>query len=266
LTQRGKVLMSTACWQLDKRTARFTQNGFEATLNVGAPHEGMRQLRFAQLRFAAGQVQTGTLLQVSPSDDGGGFQEGLEDAYVRGPDLIATYSQTEDRPFRTQIYWRGTSPAPGLPALAVVDLIASVQTSLLDSQPEVTVASCLPADQVWRTGHGPLEPIRIDPHGPVKLTREGGPYCVLCRLSDGQRHFAQMIHPSDCCEATLAREAEGTIRLAFRLFSCRVEKGVILRARLRSVFLRQDANDVGIDDRVCAWYRALMTGELPITT
>ena len=57
-------------------------------------------------------------------------------------DLVATYHETHTRKRRGQVYWRIVKLAT-TPEQHAIELVASVQTSLLDSDPTVEIHSTL---------------------------------------------------------------------------------------------------------------------------
>lgn len=167
------------------------------------------------------------------------------DCYVRGADLVVAYANAPRPELRTEIYWRSVAqPAAG--ALAAIELLASVQTSLLDSQPAIEVRSQLPDADVW-TLEANQSARRILPAAPgaSQITTAG---CHLFRLADAELSYAQMVHPADLEPARLSRVALGDSRpagwqLCHPLFASRLEKGVILRARVLGALLPRESDE-----------------------
>ena len=89
-----------------------------------------------------------------------------------------------------------------------------------------------------------------------------GPGCFLFRRA-GTFSYAELVHPADFRQSTLAaRESSSAdVRLAHRLFHRRLEKGVILRSRLRGVFLPRE-HDMEL---AAAEYRRFAASEPPPT-
>jgi hypothetical protein len=190
------------------------------------------------------------------------------DAYCRGGDLVASYADARLRPNVVQIYWR-VEPAP-VGALAEIDLEVSVQTSLLDSDPAQWTCSRLPAGELFYT---PLATSGFSPigseTGAVELDKRSSPLdsapasCWLVRLPETSVSYAEMVHPADFWVSRLhERTAGGERRLRHQLFVSRLEKGVILRARIRGVFVSRD------DDcaQAAAAYRRFVESPPPLTT
>jgi hypothetical protein len=70
-----------------------------------------------------------------------------------------------------------------------------------------------------------------------------------------------MVHPADARRDRLTRDVAG-LRLIHHLFADELEKGVILRARLRGALLpRADDQRLALDA-----YRGLLDARLPLTT
>ncbi len=66
------------------------------------------------------------------------------ETYIRGNDLVTTHPATAERPTRVQLYWRRWRELPAQIS-AALELIVSVQTHLLDSDPTVILESRVPA-------------------------------------------------------------------------------------------------------------------------
>jgi hypothetical protein len=252
----GVTAMHRPTWQLDRDIARVAIDGFRGELHLQAPNEGIGSLRFD------GQSQPGHIQRVGFAEDTGRSRGLLQDAFVRGPDLIATYAQTADLRFVQRVYWRAFhSSTQGLPAVAAVDVLVSVETSRPESQPCVSVTNCLPAQRLCFLDGVELEPTAIDRHRPTDPAKHGHPGCILIRLPGDVRCCAAMVHPDDFCAATVTRDDDNHLRIGYRLFFGALEKGVLLRARVRTVFMpRQD--DMAI---ASAWYHALATAKPPLT-
>ena len=127
----------------------------------------------------------------------------------------------------------------------VVDLIASVQTSFLDSDPSLTVHSLVPAREVVQLVEveaGRVEPIEWNSAEQHRLAAAGEIPCFIFRLAGSQSSYVEMVHPADFNESTLRRSPSGETELSHRLFAGRLEKGVILRSRIRAIFVPRDSD------------------------
>lgn len=228
--------MPSTPWQLHEYRARLHLDGLEGQLNLLEPDSG--------LRLSPGIGDSLRVFRVElPGVDAQSASEIVE-GYIRGNDLVATYSESATRKTRGQVYWRAMpcgeldeSPAPSL------ELIASVQTSLLDSDPTLNVRSDLAAGEVFRIvdlDTGRLEKLDPKPIG-TSFGALTGLGCFGFVLVDG-RTYVEMVHPLDFVESELHRASDGRIEIAHRLFRGRLEKGVILRSRVHSFFLPEGAD------------------------
>ncbi len=142
----------------------------------------------------------------------------------------------------------------------MLDLLVSVQTSLPDSHPRLTIRSTLPCERIWRL----LRPEAAE-YAPAETAfGDDAPSCFFARLATPAAGYAQMVHPSDAGGDTIDihRDPSPAVRLGHRLFVRPLEKGVILRSRVRSVFFVE--RDVEAIAAEC--YREFAAGEPPMTT
>jgi hypothetical protein len=247
--------MQAAPWQLDGYQARLALGGgLSGNVDLLQPAAGLQFHWQNRIHIVALGVE---LPPVKPSEAGA-----LIDAWVRGGDLVATYSQGEKR--RGQIYWRVQScddaAAASVPTL---ELIASVQTSLLDSDPALGVRSLVAAQEVLRLTDDPngrLDVIHFDEGGATSVAASSTPACFVFRL--GEMSYLEMVHPVDFTGSSLQRLPDGQIELSHRLFRGRLEKGVILRSRLRGLFVPRE-QDAALARRC---YASFAASEPPLTT
>src|SRR5690349_1432495 len=136
-------------WHLEDNQARLELPQFAATVSLTAPKKvlgvaaGLTTLAAQQRPLADGLI-----LSVHYGTPSAPHSREL---YCRGDHLVATYAETSEWPYRAQLYWRAT--ANRLPrAIAAIELIASLQTRLLDARAELDVFSILRADEVLRLG------------------------------------------------------------------------------------------------------------------
>ena len=111
--------------------------------------QGLRSLVLAGRRLSILQI-LGVDLGGAGTSPAGALATEVSEVYGRGRDLVASYGQTSGRPLAVQIYWRSVDIAARLPDCQAVDLQVSVQTSLLDSNPELATTSTLPPGVVHR--------------------------------------------------------------------------------------------------------------------
>ncbi len=131
------------------------------------------------------------------------------ETYVRGTDLVTTHPATKERPTRVQLYWRRWHDLPSQFA-AVFELIVSVQTHLLDSDPTIVIESRFP-DTIL-----------------VEIEED------TCKVSLPERQLIIFTHPQDAADIQLIQDKKfsGPCHISHTLFRQRLEKGVILRGRM----------------------------------
>lgn len=160
------------------------------------------------------------------------------ETYVRGADLVTTHPATTERPTRVQLYWRRWH---GLPTSisAALELIVSVQTHLLDSDPALVLES--------RFNQACAE---LSSVGMVEVTQ--GENCALI-LTD----------PQDATQTEFLREPDALANCVVRhtLFRQRLEKGVILRGRLLYCW-----SDQALTSQVAAEFQARFLSTEPMLT
>jgi hypothetical protein len=114
---------------------RATLGDYIVTVDVSQPGQGV------QWTSATGNVCQATTLQFVPPASSQSPPK-LVDAYVRGHDLVATYEQLPGAEVQPQLYWRLLAE-DSMKAVGV-QLLISMQTSLLQSEPKCTIESTLP--------------------------------------------------------------------------------------------------------------------------
>jgi hypothetical protein len=200
--------VSTAMpWELRDGVATLAANDLLARVDVARPEAGCQDVRFRDEKLDLSQW-----LAVSPAAQS---RVVVEDVFIRGGDLVATYAETPEWPLRWQVYWRVLSGEALGPALAGLELIVSAQTSMLECSPALVAQTRL--------------------SGPTSLIsrHEGG---MVSRLSAAELSYVELIHPADH-QGTDIQSTSEQIMLRHPLFLKSLEKGVILRARLRGLLV-----------------------------
>lgn len=253
--------MKPANWQLNGAVARLQLPKFAGSVDVLQPGLGLRELS------TQGQPLAAQLLRVDVPAITVQNPHEAADWYERCGDLVATYAQTDSRPFRTQVYWR-TESFQAAEALAAIELVASVQTSLLDSHPQLTISSLLPSTEVLRL-NDPQTGSFVVVSCSSKAPFQAGPSqcaCYVLRLSGGWS-YAEMVHPLDARESTVRpvvdrEHGRELVEICHRLFTSELEKGVILRSRVLGLLLPRE-NDLALAARLYSQFSAT---EPPLTT
>ena len=241
-------------WTLGHADARLHLGALAGEVDFRHPFVGLRAT-FGSARLRLFRVELPPPSQPTPEES--------PECYVRGCDLVCTYLQDDNRKIRGQVYWRafewGPNRAPG------VDLIVSVQTSLLDSDPTLKVRSSLRASEIL--GLKQVEPAMTEdvlaPGGKLHFASIHGktPACWLFRLPTDTATYVEMVHPTDFVSSQFQEIGPGEVERSTQLFRGPLEKGVILRSRLRGVLLPR-AGDVAAAV-VC--YQEFAASEPPLT-
>lgn len=244
-------------WEMDDRTANVRLAGLSAQVDLSRPHEGIHNVEIrAQTALDAAVLQT----QLGDQSPERGYE--LVDSYVRGVDLVASYVSIPQRSINPQIYWRAVCHQD-VEAVGV-EILVSIQTSLLDSEPSMAVGSVLPRSDVWRlldAQESCFEHLTMAGVNPCVIGRRPGMF--LFRLAGMDCSYVEMIHPADFSVAEVRTDApgEGRIRSTFQLFNEPLEKGVIRRGRVCGMFLARDG-----DERTAAeCYRRFVQSAVPLT-
>jgi hypothetical protein len=232
--------VTNSVWKLEGTTARFDDGRLRAAVDLSAPQRGLvvsaRSGRSAESESSASCLDGILAIDLGKvaADD-----LSLPETYARVDDLVATYLQTESRPYRLQAYWRRVdlSARANLSEATAIDLQVSINTSLLDTRPSIIVKTL---------GSGTVE----------RSTGERS-YSIV-RTAAGFTYF-EAVHPND------ERRPVGTDTGAIgthALFGDFLEKGVIVRARIRAAFLPAQAGKSDFD----ALYDDFVSEPLPLTT
>lgn len=254
--------MKQPTWQLNGHRAALRLPGFAAQFDCHQPALGLHALGHNdQLLESEGWLR----IELASIGD---LDSASCEFYVRGDDLIVTYADTPSRPLRSQIYLRSATSL-NASTLATVELVASIQTHLLDSHPALAVYSRIAAASVWRLTDAEAatwQRVALQPGQSWAIDRECGVGAFLLRLPGGQS-YAEFVHPIDFQHTALTmQEPAGAgwpqIELRHHLFSERLEKGVILRARCLAALLPRE-NDL---ETAIHLYRAFSSAQAPLTT
>ena len=254
--------MPPTAWQLVGRTATLRTPSLIAIVDPERPSAGVK------IESVSGEPISGATLfgvQIEPAATTGQSEPAALpfECFVRGNDLIATYAEAADRPFRAQIYWRLINDENRsdehrrdiCEPIATLELIVSVQTSRLDIETTVGVCSTLGHVESWQM-LGSAEDRSSD-------SAAAGSDCCLIRPIGMVPSYAEMVHPADFRQTTfeLSSASPPVARLTHRLFAERLEKGVILRSRIRGSFVpRGQAAEIAR-----AEYRRFAASEPPLT-
>lgn len=244
------------------RTTRLQLERCTAVIDPFTPGGGLQEVVIDGRQIAGFQPLAPQLEPIEPPGEAGAVEH-----YVRGGDLVATYANQPAADMRSQAYWRAASHERA-GAIAAIELVLSVQTSLLDSSPRIFTYSRILAGEASRLTKregGSFVNI-VPPAGaadPDDIPE--APQCYLFRLPGRQYSYVEMVHPDDSRNSSWDGWLHGTdyrLELRHELFSETLEKGVILRARVLGILLDRR------DDKAAALHHweAFLTEALPLTT
>ncbi len=222
-------------WRLDHAIGTWQSQRLCAQVAFAQPALGVHQVRCGDAELVGAR-----LMQVAWYAHAAGPPARVEDAYVRGSDLIVTYAETAQHPVRAQVYWRMVDEPDASPGV-VIEVLVSVQTESLDVDPRTRLAttvpsrgwSYLPADRV-ASG---FQPLVLDEPSPRRAPITSPATALLARMEPaGSCSYGQIVFDSDLLDARIAWERDrGESTLETTHFGARLEKGVLRRIRSRAV-------------------------------
>ncbi|MCC7085465.1 MAG: hypothetical protein IT427_10700 [Pirellulales bacterium] len=241
--------MCVGQWQLEGHVARLKLDDSEVSVDVTRPSHG--------LLWQPVPSRNG-LLNVLGIATGGDepLPSSVIDPFARGCDLVVTYAERQPRQVRAQVYWRNIPPSDfalenqALHIVAAFDLILSVNTSALDDDPQSVVRSVIsPAMEVFNVRLEPGRRPRVEPLVGItarprnEASTPTGTFLV--RLPSCGLSYVEIVHPSDyqLSDVVKGDGAPPRIQLSHQLFTQRLEKGVILRARVRAALVERQHDE-----------------------
>jgi hypothetical protein len=161
----------------------------------------------------------------------------LTDCYSRGNDLVATFERVAPGSVSPQVYWRARHHEDH--GAVGIEVIISMHTDLLDSQPRSAVWTSVKDSRALRTAHLDPSGFRETSAGSYKrmaFTTSNINLMVCRREWFPKVSYAEMVHPDDFCELDPGG-SHNAAKLEWMLFPERLEKGVIRRARISGWFM-----------------------------
>ena len=242
----------SSSWQLVEHQVKTPFAGGEGILDLERPEEGFQ--------WQGPQQESLQLLRFRDAARDEPFEFPVE-AYVRKEDLVINYGSRKMLPFDLQVYWRRQSYPAQAADFNALEWILAVQTDSLDNQLQlVTSTTGLAAREIL---HLPLESAKnVEPvESASELCAAESTGCVLVRL--GEISYIELIHPQDFLTVQVIRtEATSAFTMNRTIFDCPLEKGVIVRARLRGLCVPR-AEDVAL---LRDAYQRFIHDALPLTT
>jgi hypothetical protein len=243
--------MSALLWHDDAGIVRLKTPRMSATVDLAIPSAGLHDIRIDGTSIGEDQ-----LLGVEIAPPLGKHRADRVEHFLRGGDLAATYSDQPHPEARTEVYWRAAEKTQ---AIASFELLVSVQTNLLLGRPQLAAHSIIAAESVWRLDD-------LERGAFVEIAAEGSNVASsgwLFRLNS-ELSYAQLVHPADS-HATRCQRRQGEsprYELRHELFAERLEKGVILRARVLGVLVTR-ANDLAA---AAQHFADFLASDPPLTT
>jgi hypothetical protein len=248
-------------WALDEHVGRLRSRQLQAEIDLTRPDRGIhavhlkgRRLPGSRLRLSCGDDRTSQSAPV--------WSAQLTDAYVRGHDLVVSYSGTDAWPYSPTVYWSADSISPNGADCDSLSLLVSIQTDLLDTQPRLDVCSSLPADEVQMVSVVD-DDLLVDSHGEgVQAIDPRATACgLIWRLPGESVSYVEIMPTADFRRFSIDRDSD-SIGSCWELFGEFLEKGVIRRARLQSLFVPRE-DDVQLAAEAC---QSIERRPLPLTT
>lgn len=265
-----------SAWTLSSGEAHLEERALRATIDPAQPQKGLvvptihsRPMEGRLLAISRAEPNPSTGANTSKDSAAGDWPLTLAETYVRGGDLVASYSASESWPYAPQIYWSAGALNDSHGAAASIEILLSVQTHLLDTYPCIQIGTELPGAEIssLRSISEPQpEVVPILPGSNVAMSSGAEPSCVLWRPAGEAWSYAEVMHASDFRQMELqhapaANSLVGKSSVRWHIFADFLEKGVIRRARLFAFFLPRE-NDSVLAAACC---RSLDRLPLPLT-
>ena len=186
-------------------------------------------------------------------------QFAITECYARGDDFVVSCERPGPLPLVPQFYWRAR-PSESHAAVGI-ELIISMRTDLLDSQPETRVETFVRSEEAIVALRQQIDAFHRA--SPAKLNRAdlaAGDVPAFLFRKAGVSYF-QVVHPDDFFTVELGLWRKRYPRLTTTLFPDRLEKGVIRRARICGWFLPAE-NDLAVAVELA---RQFVDEPLPLT-
>jgi len=261
--------MTRPDWNLEGQLARVQLAGLAATIDCSRPASGLGQV------CVDGEPLLGAcLLAFESAWESLGEVVPAADRCCRGAELMVGGARGPDRPAGIDARWRVLPPeSAGGGDFGAIELVLSVWTELWEVRPDLTVRSLLPAAEVlrlvdvgsgrfeaWQSAGGPARAAGAEEG--VEEGLDEGVDCLLLRLDGGRLSYAEMVHPADCqgSDVAVTGRSPPAVEVRHRLRVGRLEKGVLLRTRVRGAFLRRE----GDAQRAAALHAALAAADPPL--
>ena len=218
-------------WTLDNDSAQLKQQRLSAALPldqlsrglVGASFSGV-PLGWKKWLAIADARHTGLVRQYE---------------YTRGNDLVCRYAGESDQGITLETSWQLLEADPSSVGL---ELLISVQDNPTGEEPVVTVGTTGQVDECLVLDADAMGWSRVE-RVPGSIILES-PAAILCRWSDRDFSYLEMLHPADLRAGELGwgPEVAGELAWTLQLMHHQLEKGVIRRSRIQAWLIARDAD------------------------
>jgi hypothetical protein len=233
-------------WKLEDEIAKWSSAGYRLQVDTRRPFAGVTDI------YSGGVFLKGLQpFQLTPSPASIDGAEPVTESYIRGNDLIAVYGMASGRTASPQITWSVREQRPAL----LMDIIISMQTPLLASDPSLSSTTSVVADETLVATIS-RERLHFVPANQADEALSG---VFLFRLADTNLSYVEAIYPSDFVPTEVNVQAE---TLSYRIICESLEKGVIRKARLRGMIVARD-HDMATAIEA---YESMLAAEPPLTT
>jgi hypothetical protein len=257
-----------SAWSITGPRGYLCAGPLTAQVEIARPDAGLHAITVGACKLTAGLHSVHRIPDSIPGQQPAPWDKfrwplPVAEAYVRGNDLVITYSANDEWPFSPQIYRQANSLVCVPSVIASVSLLVSVQTQLLDTWPRIGVRSTLPSQELLQvTSCDARLPQAEAISGESRTAGATAACCIVCRLGETPLSYIEIMQANDYCGVKVRQGAELCEEVEWELFSEFLEKGVIRRARLHSALLPRE-NDLEIAAACC---HAVQQSSLPLTT
>ena len=231
-------------WQLNGHQAMTSIAGGAGCLELKRPEEGFT--------YRGPQGESLNLFQF----DNLQYPPQSIEAYVRKDDLVVNYGGTAVLPFDLQIYW--SRPCSG--KADRLECVVAAQTDSLNDHSQLATRTqgtgCVEILHLPNHQDDKLEPVEPS----TILTPAESTGCLLVRL--GNLSYIELVHLQDFLSLKIDWPHKGSdFTIGRPVFDRSLEKGVIVRARVRGIFVKPSEDELQFHEA----YKAFLADPLPLT-
>ena len=244
--------MTPSIWRLNGHLAQLQSDQLSAEVDLARPADGVFHICVAGKRVNDMWV-LGVALPSRDTSDAGA----IGDAYVKSSNLAAAYDASTNWPVGVDAVWKGMTRSSRHEFVAAIELLVSVRTDSLDSQPRMAVQSAFSGGEVALAADrnaDRFEPFISSAVDSASARRDACGGCIIFRPTGSDLSYVEMVHPADFRRDELVGGGDTPLLVQHHLFDASLEKGVVLCARLRGVFVPR-GNDTQLARQQCAAFK-----------